>query len=139
MITNKTQTQKDIDQIEKLADNTIRALKAAVSSLNNSFDYFWNLPEERLVNVLNSLIESEALQSVFNRPAETAQHFNSILQSNGVFDVRCKTVVPKVFTIGESGVTIVKPIIEEPMVEYISTDQPIIEEPVVEYIPTDLE
>jgi hypothetical protein len=56
-----------------------------------------------------------------------------------VFDVRCKTVVPKVFTIGESGVTIVKPIIEEPVVEYISTDQPIIEEPVVEYIPTDLE
>jgi hypothetical protein len=125
MITNKTQTQKDIDQIEKLADNTIRALKTAVSSLNNSFDYFWNLPEERLINVLNSLIESGILQSIFDKHAETAQSINSILQSNGVLDVSCKTIIPKLFTIGESGVTIVRPVIEE--------------EPVVEYVPTELE
>ena len=74
---------------------------------------------------MNSLIESGMLQNIFDKHAETAKSINSILQSNGVLDVSCKTIIPKLFTIGESGVTIVRPVIEE--------------EPVVEYVPTELE
>jgi hypothetical protein len=129
MITNKTQTQKDIDQIEKLADNTIRALKAAVSSLNNSFDYFWSLPNDRLESVINELLVKGVFEDIFEKHFKTATAFNNILASNGVMDIRCKSEIPKVMTFDVEGVKISEKTHEsEAIMEPVIVEEPILEE-----------
>lgn len=129
MITNKTQLEKDIDQIEKFADNTIRALKAAVISLNNSFDFFWGLPNDRLESVINKLSSNGILEDIFDKHFKTATVFNNILESNGVMDVRCKLEIPKVMTFGTEGVKISEKIHEtEAIVEPVIVEEPLIEE-----------
>jgi hypothetical protein len=129
MITNKTQLEKDIGQIEKLADNTIRALKVAVSSLNNSFEYFWGLPNDRLESVINELLVKGVLEDVFEKHFKAATAFNDILESNGVMDIRCKSEKPKVITFGMEGVKISEKIHEpEAIVEPVIVEEPLIEE-----------
>jgi hypothetical protein len=129
MITNKTQTQKDIDQIEKLADNTIRALKAAVSSLNNSFDYFWSLPNDRLESVINELLVKVVFEDIFEKHFKTATAFNNILASNGVMDIRCKSEIPKVMTFDVEGVKISEKTHEsEAIMEPVIVEESILEE-----------
>lgn len=79
MITNKSQLQLDIDAIDKSAESAILSFKAAAFALNNSYDELWNLPEQRLLDVLQKMHDDNTLNSVFFQHNSAAAAVNTIL------------------------------------------------------------
>ena len=79
MITNKSQLQIDIDSIDKSAESAMLAFKSAAFTLNNSYDSLWNLPEDRLLAVLQTMHDDDTLTSVFAQHNTAAAYVNTIV------------------------------------------------------------
>jgi len=79
MITNKSQLQQDIDTIDKAAESAVLAFSASAFTLNHSYDTLWNLPEERLLAVLQRMYDDNTLTSTFERHNYAAAAVNQAL------------------------------------------------------------
>jgi galactose-1-phosphate uridylyltransferase len=53
-----TTTQQHIRKLEEFSDTENRAIAAAISVLNNSYNYLWSLPDNELVSVLQELLNT---------------------------------------------------------------------------------
>ena len=119
---NKTTTQTHILQLEKFADTENRAIAAAISVLNNSYHYLWSLPDNELVDVLQELLNTGKLQSLFENHYVTAINLNAIQDNTEYSGPRAIAVAGREFEVSPEGiVSLVYPpepeIIEEPPIE----------------------
>lgn len=109
-ITPKTQTEIDLLSIEKSVDKATLALASAATSLNNAYSSVWNLPDERLLNVLQWLVTNQKLQPLLDLHYASGTAVNAILDNVGFSGKRVVTVVGREFTIDEFGtVALVQP------------------------------
>jgi len=127
MITNKSQLQIDIDSIDKSAESATLAFKAAAFTLNNSYDSLWNLPEDRLLAVLQTMYNDDTLTSVFAQHNTAAAYVNTIVGYEAA-----KIVAPREIVITDGVLSFpVEPesepeiILEPPSMEYVEELPPI--------------
>jgi len=74
----KQQIDIDIANIEASATTFLNAINAAIHSLNNSHQVFWNLPDDRLTAVLQKLYDNNQLMSLFANHEYSATALNEI-------------------------------------------------------------
>jgi hypothetical protein len=117
-ITKKTTLQLNIEAIERSANTAVLAAASAAHSLNNSFNVFWNLPDDQLTELLQHLFNEGVLMSIFQKHAEAAAMLNKILEDGEHTGVRAIDKITREFTIDESGiVSLVVPPPPEPVIE----------------------
>jgi hypothetical protein len=80
-IINQTQTDRDIASIQDGIDRSLRAVVSAKDELNNLFSTQWNLPDDRLISVLQALHDNNRLEEVFEKHYIAATAINTILDS----------------------------------------------------------
>jgi hypothetical protein len=102
LILPKTSLENDLQMIEDSFTIITNYALASVHELNNILDKFWNLPDDRLLNILNSL-GIEKVQNLFNTQDDYAQFFNSLLNNRGVSNVSAKTGKPRELIINNEG------------------------------------
>ena len=105
----RTQTELDIEDVEKSADTFLNAIKAAVISLNNAYNTVWSLPDERLVEVLQSLLDNGELTGLLEHHHFAATYLNSILQRGGVNSPTAISTVAKPYIINDDGRIVLTP------------------------------
>ena len=82
-LTDKTQTELDIEKIEKSAENFGRSIESAIFNLNESYRMLWDLPDTELENVLNALSQNGRLQNLFEDHYFAATSLNLIAEKIG--------------------------------------------------------
>lgn len=82
-LTDKTQTQSNIEAIEKSAQTFANAINAAIYTLNASYKTLWDLPDNELEQVLNALSQNGKLQTLFEDHNFAANSLNSIAEKIG--------------------------------------------------------
>lgn len=102
-ITEKTQTQTDIDNLEKRIGKTVSALEFTATQLNLAYYSIWNLPEDRLQALLQVLVNTGKLAEVFSVHAKSAAYLNELLEAAGE-KYRVITQAARQFEIGEDGI-----------------------------------
>jgi hypothetical protein len=80
---SKTQTELNIEEIEKSAEMFANAINTAIVTLNLSYEKLWNLPDDQLESVLNTLAQNNKLQSLFENHNFAANSLNSIAEKVG--------------------------------------------------------
>ena len=114
-ITEKTQTQTDLDNLEKRVQKATQALTYCASQLNNAYDSVWNLPDDRLQALLQSMVDSGKFQEVFGVHAKAAAYINELLLDAGSSEI-AKENAGREYTI-ENGVVTVAPLPEPEVIE----------------------
>jgi hypothetical protein len=85
-----TQLQVDLQSIEdSLVLITNRTL-ANVHELNGMLDRIWNLPDDRILTILNTLGPVQ-VQALFTAQTKYAEEFNGLLADRGITDVIAKS------------------------------------------------
>jgi hypothetical protein len=130
-LTNKTQTDKDIEMLEDSASQSLRIVIGAAQTLNRSYRSAWSLPDERLQPLLQQLLVTDKLTEVFTKHQTAATALNVILDSEGYAGERAIAVAGREFTVDADGVLTLAPI---PELEPIFVEEPIVEEPIVEEV-----
>lgn len=74
---NKTQAQRDVEQVNETLRPVIYNLIAAIRALNNSRQFFWALPAARL-NSMFAEIGAEKLQAIFDNHKASAELLNEL-------------------------------------------------------------
>jgi hypothetical protein len=82
-LTNKSQAQKDVEQVNSTLHPVIYNIIAAVHALNKSRQFFWSLPDDRL-NAMFAEIGTEKLQAVFENHKASAELLNELALRCGV-------------------------------------------------------
>ena len=82
-LTNKSQAQKDVEQVNSTLYPVIQNIIAAIRALNNSRQFFWSLPDDRL-NAMFAEIGTEKLQAVFENHKASAELLNELALRCGV-------------------------------------------------------
>jgi uncharacterized protein YdcH (DUF465 family) len=82
-LTAKTQTELNIEEIEKSAETFANAVNTAIVTLNLSYNKLWDLPNDQLEDVLNALAQNSKLQSLFEDHNFAANSLNSIAEKIG--------------------------------------------------------
>jgi hypothetical protein len=82
-LTNKSQAQKDVEQVNSTLHPVIYNIIAAVHALNRSREFFWSLPDDRL-NAMFAEIGTEKLQAVFENHKASAELLNELALRCGV-------------------------------------------------------
>lgn len=77
-LTTKTQTEINIEEIEKSAEMFANAINTAIVTLNLSYGKLWDLPDDQLESVLNTLAQNGKLQPLFEDHNFAANSLNSI-------------------------------------------------------------
>jgi hypothetical protein len=109
----KQQIDIDIASIEASATTFLNAVNAAIHSLNNSHQVFWNLPDDRLTAVLQKLYDHDQLLSLFANHEYSAKALNEIKSRANSEGVVAIAVAAKEFEIVDGVVSlIIKPVIE---------------------------
>jgi hypothetical protein len=80
---NKSQAQKDVEQVNSTLYPVIQNIIAAIRALNNSRQFFWSLPDDRL-NSIFAEIGTEKLQAVFENHKASAELLNELARRCGV-------------------------------------------------------
>jgi hypothetical protein len=106
-LTNKTQTDKDIEMIEDSASQSLRTVIAAVQTLNRSYRSAWGLPDERLEPLLQQLLDNDKLTEVFTKHYIAATALNTILDSEDYRGERAIAVAGREFNIVDGVLTLV--------------------------------
>jgi hypothetical protein len=92
-LTSKTQTELNIEEIEKSAEIFANAVNTAIVTLNLSYGKLWNLPNDQLENVLNTLAQNGKLQPLFEDHNFAANSLNSIAEKvGGISNVAINTL-----------------------------------------------
>jgi len=111
-LTNKTQTDKDIEMLEASASQSLRVVVAAAQTLNRSYHEAWSLPDERLEPLLQQLLATDKLTEVFTKHQTAATALNVILDSEGYAGERAIAVAGREFTVDADGVLTLTPLPE---------------------------
>jgi len=111
-IVNKTQLEMDLDSIQKQTTRTARRITTAARALNASHSVLWGLPDDRLQAVLQELVDTGQIQSVFDAHLLAANSLNAVLETMGTPNIKCAAVAGREFTISEGGIVEVVPIPE---------------------------
>jgi len=82
-LTNKSQAQKDVEKVNSTLYPVIQNIIAAIRALNNSRQFFWSLPDDRL-NGMFAEIGTEKLQAVFENHKASAELLNELALRCGV-------------------------------------------------------
>jgi len=82
-LTNKSQAQKDVEKVNSTLYPVIQNIIAAIRALNNSRQFFWSLPDDRL-NAMFAEIGTEKLQAVFENHKASAELLNELALRCGV-------------------------------------------------------
>jgi hypothetical protein len=82
-LTNKTQTELNIETIEKSAETFANAINAAIYTLNESYKTLWDLPNNELEQILNILSQNGKLQTLFEDHNFAANSLNLIAEKIG--------------------------------------------------------
>jgi len=109
-LTSKTQTELNIEDIEKSAEIFSNAVNTAIITLNLSYNKFWDLPDDQLESVLNTLAQNGKLQPLFEDHNFAANSLNSIAEKIGSISNVAINSVGKEFSVDNNGnIFIVKP------------------------------
>ena len=112
-LTTKQQIDIDIANIEASANTFLNAVNAAIHSLNDSYQVFWNLPDDRLTAVLQKLYDHDQLLSLFANHEYSAKALNEIKSRANSEGVVAIAVAAREFEIVDGVVSlIIKPVIE---------------------------
>jgi hypothetical protein len=109
---NKTQVEKDIENITAASDTFANALNAAIFTLNLCYDALWKLPDDRLRDALQKLLDDGKLQSLFEDHNFSATSLNAIKQKGEYSGYTAYDAIGREFTIDANGVVTVTPIPE---------------------------
>jgi hypothetical protein len=82
-LTNKSQAQKDVEEVNSTLHPVIFNIIAAVHALNKSRQFFWSLSDDRL-NDMFAEIGTEKLQAVFENHKASAELLNELALRCGV-------------------------------------------------------
>jgi len=82
-LTNKSQAQKDVEEVNSTLHPVIFNIIAAVHALNKSRQFFWSLSDDRL-NAMFAEIGTEKLQAVFENHQASAELLNELARRCGV-------------------------------------------------------
>ena len=82
-LTNKSQAQKDVEAVNETLRPVIANITAAIHALNNSRDWFWLLPDDRLDAMLIE-IGTDNLQAVFANHKASAELLNILAERCGI-------------------------------------------------------
>jgi hypothetical protein len=82
-LTNKSQTQKDVEKVNSTVRPVIYNIIAAVHALNKSRQFFWSLPDDRL-NAMFAEIGTEKLNDIFENHRASAELLNELALRCGV-------------------------------------------------------
>ena len=118
-ITNKTQNEKNLDTLEKRVNKATLALAQIANALNAAYECVWTLPDEQLRELLQSLLDNNKLQSVFDIHAQSAVSVNALLDAIDYSGARAKEGAGREYAIINGVVEIIP--FQEP--EYIITVQ----------------
>lgn len=121
-ITDKTQTQTDLDNLEKRVQKATQALTYCASQLNNAYNSVWTLPDDRLQALLQEMVNTGKFESVFTVHQKAATYINELLSDAGESKITAKTEAGREYEIDQKTGTIT--IIPLPVVEL----DPIVEE-----------
>jgi hypothetical protein len=106
-ITNKTQNEKNLDALEKRVNKATLALAQTANALNDAYNCVWSLPDEQLRELLQSLLDNNKLQGVFDIHAQSAASINALLDAIDYNSVRAKEGAGREYTIVDGVVEIV--------------------------------
>ena len=104
---NKTLTQKNIDSLEKRVNKATLALAQTANALNDAYNCVWSLPDEQLRELLQTLLDNDKLQSVFDIHAQSAASVNALLDAIDYSGVRAKEGVGREYAIVDGIVEII--------------------------------
>ena len=111
-LTTTTPLQDDLEAIEDRVTRTGRSLSRAVNDLNASHQALWGLPDDRLQDVLNYLLQASSethdnkLVEVFESHALAVEKLNELCVTAGV-PARAVIGAGREITIDANGVTVV--------------------------------
>jgi hypothetical protein len=109
----KQQIDIDIANIEASATTFLNAVNAAIHSLNNSYQVFWSLPDDRLTAVLQKLYDNNQLMPLFANHEYNAKALNEIKNRSNGEGITAIAVAAREFEIVDGVVSlIIKPVIE---------------------------
>jgi hypothetical protein len=80
---DKTKTISNIEEIERSAETFANAINSAIYTLNLSYKTLWDLPDDELEQVLNTLSQNGKLQTLFEDHNFAANSLNSIANKIG--------------------------------------------------------
>lgn len=106
-LTQKTQVDIDISNIEASINTFTNAINAAIITLNNTYHTLWNLPDERLTNVLQKLHDNNELFQLFTKHNTSASSLNQIKQLSNSGGVRAIDVAGREFEIVDGVVSLI--------------------------------
>lgn len=106
-ITNKTQNEKNLDALEKRVNKATLALIQTANALNDAYSCVWTLSDEQLRELLQSLLDNDKLQDVFNIHAQSAASINALLDAIDYTGVRAKEGAGREYTIVDGVVEII--------------------------------
>ena len=102
-LTTKTQTELNIEEIEKSAETFANAINSAIVTLNLSYSKLWDLPDDQLESVLNTLAQNDKLQSLFEDHNFTANALNSIAEKVGNISEIARNTLGRQLNIDDAG------------------------------------
>lgn len=115
---SKTQLELDLEAIDAPLLRIEARTKANAQDLNQSLNTFWNLPEDRLLAVLN-FYGPEKVLAIFDAHAKYAQGFNELLADRGIDEI-AKIGKPRELIVNDQGLFELVPLPEpEPVIEEI--------------------
>jgi hypothetical protein len=82
-LTNKSQAQKDVEEVNSTLRPVIYNIIAAIHALNKSRQFFWSLSDDRL-NAMFAEIGTEKLNDIFENHKASAELLNELALRCGV-------------------------------------------------------
>lgn len=101
ILPEKTQLEIDLQSIDEPLGRVTARTRANAEDLNQSLDTFWNLPEDRLLAVLNYYGPS-TVNNIFTAHARNAQNINALLADRGIGPI-ARVGATRELTINEQG------------------------------------
>lgn len=103
-LTNKSQTDIDIQAIEDATNTFVNALNAAIFTLNLAYDALWKLPDDRLVAVLQRLYETNTMMELFDDHNFSAVNLNEIQDRTHESGPKAAAILGREFIINSEGI-----------------------------------
>jgi hypothetical protein len=105
-ITDKTQLQINLDNLEKRVSKATQALQNAANTLNVAYDAVWGLPEDQLLECLQELVDTNKFEQIFGIHENAAISINALLDAVEAAGVRAKVGAARAYTITDGVVTL---------------------------------
>jgi hypothetical protein len=125
IIPDPTTLDANLVRINKPIDRIAKRTIANIHDLNESFQAFWNLPDDQINEILNHH-GIEATQAIFGVHNVNGAAFNKLLEDRGISTPRVILTAPRELQIVDGNLQVV-PLPEPEVVEEV-VEEPILEE-----------